>query len=85
MPGITPFAFADEIPNDPKELAVFLKRILQELRAAQDALNAALNTVHHSAPKKPREGMLRFADGTDWNPGSGAGYYEYRDAAWRKL
>jgi len=41
--------------------------------------------VLHIAPPKPREGMVRFADGTDWNPGSGAGIYEYRGAAWHKL
>lgn len=36
-------------------------------------------------PTKPREGMLVFADGTSWNPGAGAGTYEYRGAAWHKL
>ena len=27
-------------------------------------------------------GRLVFADGTVWNPGSGAGYYRYNGAAW---
>jgi len=36
-------------------------------------------------PKKPREGMLAVADGTNWNPGSGKGLYEYKSAAWVKL
>lgn len=29
------------------------------------------------APPKPRQGMLVYADGTHWNPGSGEGFYEY--------
>lgn len=36
-------------------------------------------------PSKRSEGMLAFANGTDWNPGSGAGLYEYRGGAWQKL
>ena len=37
------------------------------------------------APKKPREGMIVIADGTNWNPGSGKGAYEYKSGAWVKL
>ena len=37
------------------------------------------------APAKPREGMIRLADGTLWNPGSGSGFYGYRAGAWRLL
>ena len=29
--------------------------------------------------------MVRYADGTDWNPGHGAGLYEYTGSAWRAL
>jgi len=36
-------------------------------------------------PDRPRDGMLVFADGTRFNPGSGRGVYEYRDGAWQKL
>ncbi len=37
------------------------------------------------APDKPREGMLVVADGTNWNPGSGKGLYEYKSGGWSKL
>jgi hypothetical protein len=36
-------------------------------------------------PEHYVEGDLVFANGTDWNPGSGAGLYERRGGAWRKL
>lgn len=37
------------------------------------------------APTKPREGMVVNANGTDWNPGSGAGLYQYLGGAWVQL
>lgn len=43
-----------------------------------------LRTVHQE-PKRPREGMIVSADGTDWNPGSGAGAYEFVNGVWRRV
>ena len=37
------------------------------------------------APVRPRVGMVVLADGTNWNPGSGAGFYGYYGGAWVKL
>lgn len=39
----------------------------------------------HVAPVRPRLGMLVLADGTNWNPGSGAGFYGYYGGSWVKL
>lgn len=36
----------------------------------------------HAEPDRPREGVIVYADGSDWDPGSGAGLYQYRSAAW---
>src|SRR5215831_3569666 len=37
-------------------------------------------------PDKPRQGMIAYADGANWNPGSGEGSYEYTGGAiWRPL
>lgn len=35
--------------------------------------------------QKPRSGDIRFADGTNWNPGEGRGIYAFIDEAWVKL
>ena len=35
--------------------------------------------VLHVEPDNPRNGEIRFADGTDWDPGSGEGYYGYKE------
>lgn len=37
------------------------------------------------APKKPRAGMIASADGVGWNPGAGAGAYEFKGGVWVKL
>ena len=61
--------------------------LVRELRAIQEASNSPVDgTVYnklYSQPKKLLEGLTVLADGTTWNPGSGAGAYQYRDGAWR--
>ena len=39
----------------------------------------------YTAPNKPMDGMIVLADGTHWDPGSGAGFYGYRNGAWQLL
>ena len=41
----------------------------------------------HTAPAKPRGGDIRYADGTNWDPGSGEGVYFYKEStsAWVQL
>ena len=39
----------------------------------------------HIEPARPRKGDVRYADGTDWNPGAGEGIYWYNGTAWAKL
>lgn len=41
--------------------------------------------VLHVAPEKPRDGMIVYADGTNWNPGAGDGFYGREGGAWVKL
>lgn len=38
--------------------------------------------VLHVEPAKPREGMVVQADGSDWDPGDGAGTYNYVGGLW---
>lgn len=58
---------------------------LTRIAASIDALYDGLREIRHAAPARPKEGMIVIADGTDWNPGSGAGAYEYKGGAWSKL
>lgn len=59
-----------------------LGRISGEFQLAEEG---GAIPIRYREPAKPREGMLAIADGTEWNPGSGKGLYEYRSGAWAKL
>lgn len=45
--------------------------------------------ILHAPPPRPREGMLVYADGVDWDPSvsgpSGSGLYEYDGTEWHKI
>ena len=86
-PNTGSVSYAPESP--PSDLAG-LVRFVQEreirLSAAITALAAGQLDPTHVAPAKPRPGMVRLADGVNWNPGGlGAGVYCYYNAAWNKL
>ncbi|HMM52299.1 MAG TPA: hypothetical protein PKD87_11865 [Burkholderiaceae bacterium] len=63
--------------------------IARELRAISEATFGAAPDVQliprAVEPQRPRTGMVVFADGADWDPGSGAGVYVYTGSAWSKL
>ena len=67
-------------------LAASIRNELQQLalQAAQPQPYAALMTLY-AAPSRIFEGMVIKADGTTWNPGSGAGVYARVGGAWVKL
>lgn len=68
-----------------EEVARWLGQLEQEI---VNALNEPVQLVEqHSAPAKPISGGLYFADGTDWDPGSGRGIYAYdfSGPTWRFL
>ena len=72
-------------PSDPKDLQRYLREELLKLKQAIDAVAEGYAPVVYAAPLKPRTGMLRNADGTQWNPGSGAGLYRYTGTTWKYI
>lgn len=74
---------AGNVPDKPENLPAFL---LAELQRLQEILSAQQSFVWlrelHAEPKKPRNGMVVYAEGADWNPGSGRGLYYRKDNAW---
>ena len=75
-----------QIPDDAKDLPQFLTTELFKLKSAIDALAAGHLDKSYAAPAKPREGDIRYADGTTWNPtGAGQGIYAYYAATWHFL
>jgi hypothetical protein len=74
-----------EINNTPLTFA----DVFRELRKIQEQLNGSFSKMTldtlYAEPAKPREGDIVLADGTSWDPGSGAGTYQYRGGTWNLL
>lgn len=75
----------ENIPGEAKELPYYLFSELIRISAAISALADGHIEITHVTPEKPRDGDIRLADGTDWNPGSGKGVYAYYNSAWHLL
>ena len=70
------------LEGDPELILQYLARELQEISLQLSEIDGILLPVLHNEPEKPRNGMIVLADGTNWNPGSGAGYYGRSAGAW---
>lgn len=64
-------------------LSLQLRQVADALRRPE-VLSLRL-VVHNAEPSKYAEGDIVRADGTNWNPGSGAGAYLRVGGAWVKL
>ena len=74
------------VPPDPKDLPQFLDQELRNIAQGQVAPVFVLAlAVSHKAPDKVADGYVVLADGVFFNPGSGPGFYGYRDGSWRFL
>ena len=75
------------LPLNQEDLGIYVVTELKRL--ANTILNQAYFRLErtHVAPKRPRGGDIRYADGSDWNPGSGEGIYFFNEttSAWVKL
>ena len=64
-------------PADPAQLQRYLREMETKLSATFSALAAGHLDKSTVAPAKPRDGDIRYADGTSWNPGGGKGLYMF--------
>ena len=75
-------------PVTPEELPDYLFNELNRLSDILFNIDTFRLEETNVAPDKPRDGDIRYADGTNWNPGSGRGIYAYIDdgtPSWEKL
>lgn len=76
------------LTSDPalQILTLYLEKELNEIAKEFKLLREGRGLrPRHTTPTKPRDGQLAVADGTDWDPGSGAGLYLYQSGSWNKL
>jgi hypothetical protein len=73
-------------PSGREDAAVYAYEELLDLsQALSESQEFLALQVLNVAPAKPRDGMVAVADGTNWNPGGGAGIYARIGGAWVKL
>lgn len=65
-----------------QELVVALEDELRRVATVLNAVERGHFVETNVAPEKPRNGDIRYADGTNWNPGSGRGLYIYKSTTW---
>ena len=79
--------YSPNIPPDDKE--EFTRYTYDELTKLNDNIVNGQESFKldelNAAPPRPRNGLVVYADGTNWNPGSGEGFYGYVNGAWVKL
>lgn len=75
------------LPPRGDELAGALLAELQALglESREPSVNGAVFKALAAAPSKLIDGLVVRADGTNWDPGYGAGMYVYRAGAWYML
>ena len=77
---------AYEVTTPPDDYqASWWRQELDRIKQAMDLQDLAMLARLHAEPVRPRSGMVVFADGTDWNPGTGEGIYAYYNGTWNKL
>ena len=70
----------------PMDAPAWIVRELQRVsQATYGAAPYIQMQVQHKPPEKVRDGFVVLADGSDWNPGAGAGIYARISGAWVKL
>lgn len=70
---------------DANELRRYMEEELKKISEAFNEQDSIELRASAHEPSKPREGMVIHADGTAWNPGSGAGTYRYQAGAWVRI
>jgi len=75
------------VPANAEDLPTYLQKELDRLSTIVSNIADGHLDATHVVPSKPRAGDIRYADGSNWNPGStGEGLYIYLSSgAWSKL
>lgn len=68
-------------------LSGWLREQLVQIAAEVNEPNPEFLTLQalHAAPARLYDGLTVYADGSDWDPGSGEGIYTYYNSTWNKL
>jgi hypothetical protein len=73
------------LPEKEEDLGIYVVTELKRL--GNIIFNQSVMRLEetNTAPTKPRDGDIRYADGSNWNPGAGVGIYWFDGSSWNKL
>ena len=73
------------LPEDKEDLGIYV--VTEFKRLGNILFNQSVKRLEetNTAPAKPRDGDIRYADGSNWNPGAGTGIYWFDGTTWNKL
>lgn len=70
----------------PRQVNFLSEYIARELRRLADVFGTeVVLPVLFAEPPNAPDGTIVYADGTSWDPGSGAGFYGKESGSWTKL
>ena len=72
-------------PVSPEQLPDYLFNELNRLGDIVFNLDTFRLEQTNVEPSKSRDGDIRYADGTNWNPGGGEGIYAFFNDTWNQL
>lgn len=76
------------VPPDTLVLDDENKELVRWVKDELDKVSQAISSLEHQyqvqnvPPDRYTIGFIAYADGTDWNPGSGEGLYVYKSTGW---
>ncbi len=71
--------------EEVRRLAEYMGRQHRNIAANFEAIDRLSLFKRNAAPERVEDGMVVFADGTNWDPGSGEGFYGYYAGSWHFL
>jgi hypothetical protein len=74
-----------DVPSGVEDIETLGAFLNEEHAVIANGLAEQLLYERHEEPDKPFPGQLVLADGTNWDPGSGKGFYGYDGSTWRFL
>lgn len=80
-----PTDIGDDLQTVAQAILQYVQDELIKVEQAGDKVAEVRFDVRDVEPEKRRDGMVAFADGTNWNPGAGRGLYVRTGGAWVKL
>lgn len=66
------------VGEEARSVATWIQRVLEVIILRINSPSEIRLEARHAEPDRPRHGMIVYADGTNWNPGSGEGIYYYK-------